>query len=143
MSERFPISAANDAASAIHAVPSGILQRACGCGQHTGGGECAQCSQKNSLLLPRHSGAEFAPSEIPPIVHEVLRSRGQPLDFATRAFMEPRFKHDFSQVRVHTDAASAESAAAVNSLAYTVGRDIAFASGRYAPGTQAGQKLLA
>src|SRR6478752_1439777 len=38
--------------------------------------------------------------EAPPIVHEVLRSPGQPLDGATRSFMEPRFGHDFSNVRV-------------------------------------------
>ena len=38
----------------------------------------------------------------PPIVHQVLVSPGQPLDTATRVFMEPRFGHDFSQVRVHT-----------------------------------------
>ena len=40
--------------------------------------------------------------EVPPIVHEVLRSPGQPLDAATRAFMEPRFGHDFSGVRTYT-----------------------------------------
>ena len=40
----------------------------------------------------------------PPIVHEVLGSPGQPLSPATRAFMEPRFGHDFSGVRVHTHA---------------------------------------
>ena len=33
---------------------------------------------------------------VPPIVHEVIRSSGQPLDVATRSFMEPRFGHDFS-----------------------------------------------
>ena len=46
--------------------------------------------------------------EAPPIVHEVLRSPGQPLDAATRAFMEPRFGHDFSKVRVHTDEKAAD-----------------------------------
>ena len=66
---------------------------------------------------------------MPPIVHEVLHSPGQPLDPATRAFMEPRFGHDFSTVRVHTDARAAASARTVNALAYTVGRDVVF-SGR-------------
>lgn len=51
---------------------------------------------------------------------------GQPLDAATRAFMEPRFGHDFSHVRVHTDARAVESAQAVNALAYTVGHDVVF-----------------
>src|SRR5688572_11541831 len=65
-------------------------------------------------------------SSVPPIVHDVLRSSGQSLDANTRAFMEPRFGHDFSGVRVHADAQAAESARAVSALAYTVGRDVVF-----------------
>jgi hypothetical protein len=57
--------------------------------------------------------------------------------------MEARFGHDFSRVRVHADALAAESADAVHSLAYTVGSSIAFAKGRYQPGTASGQRLLA
>ena len=57
--------------------------------------------------------------------------------------MEPQFGHDFSCVRIHTDAAAAESALAVNALAYTVGRDIVFAADRYAPATRSGRGLLA
>src|SRR5215213_8121459 len=79
----------------------------------------------------------------PPIVDEVMRSPGQPLDPPTRAFMEPRFGHDFSRVRVHTDARAAQSARAVNALAYTVGQDVVFGTGQYAPGTTAGTRLLA
>lgn len=79
----------------------------------------------------------------PPIAHEVLCSSGQPLDVATRAFMEPRFGHDFSRVRVHLDSQAAASARAVGALAYTVGRDIVFAHGQFAPHTGAGQRLLA
>jgi hypothetical protein len=82
-------------------------------------------------------------SEVPPIVHEVLQLSGQPLDPKTCSFMESRFGHDFSQVKVHTDDKSAESAQAVNALAYTVGQDIVFGSGRYAPDTLDGKKLLA
>ncbi|HLG14203.1 MAG TPA: DUF4157 domain-containing protein [Blastocatellia bacterium] len=76
-------------------------------------------------------------------MHEVLNSPGQPLDTHTRAFMEPRFGHDFSQVRVHADTRAAESARTVNALAYTVGSDIAFGGGEYAPGTKGGRRLLA
>jgi hypothetical protein len=81
--------------------------------------------------------------EAPPIVHEVLRSPGQPLDRATREFMEPRFGHDFSSVRVHTDAKAAASAGAVQAKAYTVGQNVVFGAGTFAPGTQAGQRLVA
>jgi hypothetical protein len=72
-----------------------------------------------------------------------LQSPGQPLDAGTRAFMEPRFRHDFSRVRVHSDARAAESARAVNALGYTVGRHIVFDAGQFAPGTVAGNWLLA
>jgi Domain of unknown function (DUF4157)/Transglycosylase SLT domain len=76
-------------------------------------------------------------------VHNILNSPGQPLDIATRSFMEPRFGHDFSNVRVHTDVKAAESARALNALAYTVGRDVVFGTGQYAPGTSVGMKLMA
>jgi outer membrane protein OmpA-like peptidoglycan-associated protein len=57
--------------------------------------------------------------------------------------MEQRFGADFSGVRVHDDARAAESARAVDAHAYTVGSDIVFAPGRYAPGTSGGDRLLA
>jgi hypothetical protein len=79
----------------------------------------------------------------PPLVHEVLRSGGRPLDAPTRASMEASFGHDFSQVRVHTDSRAAESARSINALAYTVGSAVVFGSGRYAPDTTAGRQLLA
>ena len=94
-------------------------------------------------LLQRHGDGRSDTAVAPPIVHDVLRSPGQPLDAATRAFMEPRFSHDFSAVRVHTDARAAASTRAVNALAYTVGRDMVFNVGQYAPGTTAGKRLLA
>jgi hypothetical protein len=59
-------------------------------------------------------------------VQEVLRSPGQPLDPATRAFMEPRFGHNFGHVRMHTDAKAADSARVVCAHAYTMGRNVVF-----------------
>ena len=80
---------------------------------------------------------------IPPIVHEVLRSPGQPLAEDVRAFYEPRFRHDFSRVRVHADGRAADSARAVGALAYTVGQDVVFGADRYDPASRAGRRLLA
>jgi Domain of unknown function (DUF4157) len=74
---------------------------------------------------------------------QALRGGGQPLPQSARAFFEPRFNQDFSQVRIHTDQRAAESAKSVNALAYTVGRDVVFGSGQYSPETPAGQRLLA
>jgi hypothetical protein len=142
MSERDLTS--RNAALTTSSAPPGLLQRACACGQHTGGGgECDACQDKRQNPLQRRASSDTAQSAVPPIVHEVLRSPGQPLDPATRAFMEPRFGHDFSYVRVHTDTRAAESASAVNALAYTVGSDVVFAGGRYEPRTARGERLLA
>jgi hypothetical protein len=86
--------------------------------------------------------ADVGGDEVPGLVHEVLRSPGQPLDPGTRAFFEPRLGHDFSSVRVHADAAAAASARAVRALAYTVGRDLVFGEAQYAPETATGRNLL-
>lgn len=120
-----------------------LLQRECACGGTPGlDGECAGCRQKR-LSRQRYSMSQARPTAVPPIVHEVLRSPGQPLDMATRNAVEPHFGYDFSQVRVHTDARAAESARSVDALAYATGHDVVFGGGQYAPGTSAGRRLLA
>lgn len=90
-----------------------------------------------------------APGQIPEVAADSeartrsLRGHGQPLSESVRAFFEPRFGYNFSQVRAHTDAEAAQSARAVNARAFTVGRDIIFGTGEFAPTTQAGKVLLA
>ncbi len=103
--------------------------------------ECDKCHEKKPAL--QRSAINSAPGSVPPIVHEVLRTPGQPLDSDVRAFMEPRFGHDFGQVRIHTDDRAAKSAQAANALAYTVRHDVVFDTAHYAPGTLPGQRLLA
>ena len=68
---------------------------------------------------------------------------GKPLQTLTRAFFESVLGHDFSHVRIHTGSQANESARDANALAYTLGSDIVFDEGRYAPETQEGGKLLA
>jgi hypothetical protein len=70
-------------------------------------------------------------------------SGGEPLDNSTRNFFEPRFGHNFSNVRVHADSQAGRAAASVAARAYTLGDDIVFGSGQYAPGTPEGRHLLA
>jgi len=127
------------------------LQRKCACGGHTSGsGDCEECG-KNRMVkelfqgssLQRRASNPSSPNMAPLIVHDVLGSPGQPLDTATQKFFEPRFGHDFSHVRVHTDGRAAESARAVNALAYTVGHNVVFGAGRYSPSTSDGRGLLA
>jgi len=114
------------------------VQRACDCG-----GTCDECSE-GAKVQTMHAGSDHAhEATAPPVVDEVLRSPGQPLEPSTRSFMEDRFAHDFSDVRVHSDAKAAESARSVNALAYTVGSDVVLGEGQHASNTDSGRKLLA
>jgi hypothetical protein len=122
-----------------------ILQRKGACSATPGPtGDC-KADQKKRFGRRRNDLSFFGPnrSELPSIVHAVVDSPGYPLDHETRAFMEPRFGHDFSRVRLHTDAKAAESAQAVNAFAYTVGANIVIRSEKYAPSTAKGRLLLA
>lgn len=94
--------------------------------------------QRRTVVAPA-----TATPEAPPIVHDVLRTPGRPLDPATRSFFEPRFQHDFSQVRVHDDSRAAESARAVQARAYTVGRHVVFNEGEFRPDSTEGRRTLA
>lgn len=75
------------------------LQRKCACGTHTsGGGECSTCARKREGLQRKERGQSDV-MQVPDSVLGVLRSSGQPLDAATRGYMEPRFGYDFSQLQ--------------------------------------------
>jgi outer membrane protein OmpA-like peptidoglycan-associated protein len=84
-----------------------------------------------------------ADGELSSIVARGIGDGGHALDQGTRAFMELRFGHSFGDVRVHTSTAAAESAHSLDALAYTVGNDIVFGSGRYSPESNSGRYLLA
>jgi hypothetical protein len=105
--------------------------------------EKASLTSVNTGLLQRRSVEKNEVADVPPIVHEVLSSPGQSLDSESRTFMESRFGQDFSSVRVHTNDRAAESAQAINALAYTVGQNVVFNTGQYAPKTFTGQQILA
>ena len=118
------------------------LQRKCACGGSGGWeGECKECEEKKTLQRKAAGPAE--PGVAPPIVHEVLNSPGQPLDTASRAFFEPRFGHDFSQVRVHVGGQASASARAVRARAYSVGNAVVFDEGQYRPESLEGRRLIA
>ncbi len=94
-------------------------------------------------LSVQRTGTGGGGMEAPASVDAVIASPGRPLEGGTRQFMEARIGHDFSGVRVHTDARAAASAREVGARAYTVGRDLAFGTGEYRPGTTVGRRLLA
>ena len=91
-------------------------------------------------LTPAASGEAIA---VPPLVHGLLRSGGQPLDPAARSLMGPHLWNDFGNVRVHTDAAAAGANRALAARAFTSGYHIAFDAGEYRPATEAGRALIA
>jgi hypothetical protein len=97
----------------------------------------------NIARVQRWPVSPAAKTDVPPIVHEVLSSPGQPLAQDTRAFFEPRLGHDFSRVRVHADSKATESAKAVGALAYTVAPHIVFSSDHFAPSSPTGRSLIA
>src|SRR5687768_5226344 len=108
------------------------------------GGDEAQKEKKDDETLSRRAiGGASTHDRIPPLVHQVLRSPGEPLEPAAKYFFETRFGHDFSRVRVHSGAVAEESARQINASAYTVGHNIVFGAGQFAPGTEAGRRLLA
>lgn len=132
---------ADKVAHTIMRSPAGFPASHCSC---AGSGEmCEECQQQAQGGIHRHASRSEAPAHVPQIVRRVLGSSGQPLDAATRAFFEPRFSRDFSDVRIHADTEAAASACAIDANAYTADHDIAFADGQYAPETSAGRELLA
>lgn len=94
-------------------------------------------------VTPQGRVSSAGASSAPASVEQVLRSPGQALDSGTRSWFEPRFGQDMSGIRVHTDRAAQQSARDIRANAYTVGSDIVFAAGQFAPSTHAGRHLLA
>ncbi len=131
-----PDAAVPPAVSSTLASPavSGV-QRKC-----ASGGTCSKCQEQQPDHEHEHLQMKPAGSNTvagvpaPPIVHEVLRSPGRPLDAATRAFMEPRFGLDFSQVRVHTDLDAVRMNGRLNAQAFTHNQHIYYGAGKF-PGT--------
>lgn len=95
--------------------------------------------------LQAKEASVFNPEVSPGIENQInsIKGGGSPLSENERAFFEPRFGADFSQVRVHTNTQAAEAAQGVNAKAFTTGHDIVFSQDQYNPGTSTGKNLLA
>lgn len=93
--------------------------------------------------IQRHTGSTEVGTTAPVSVDQVLASPGRALDVALQRDMSQRFNHDFAQVRIHSDAAAAQSAREVHAHAYTTGQHIVFGENKFSPSTRAGQRLLA
>lgn len=93
---------------------------------------------QRSSAVPQDSAGE-----VPAIVHDVLRSPGQALDSEPRGYFETRFGRNLPSVRIHSGGDAAWSAEVLSADAYTVGSDIVFGLGNFAPQTVRGRGLLA
>ncbi len=108
--------------------------------------KCAACEEedKQQTLQTKPAGpASAVPAVAPAQVHEVVGQNGRALDAATRAFFEPRFGIDLSNVRVHTEGHAGAAARSVGARAFAVGEHIVFAPGAFAPASSSGRHLLA
>jgi hypothetical protein len=108
--------------------------------------KCAACSEEEHTLLRKGVGSSATQA---PGSHAVARaasaiaSGGVPLPASERSYFEPRFGRDLSDVRIHADQAAASASRDINARAFTLGNDIGFAQGEYAPGDRQGRRLIA
>jgi hypothetical protein len=130
---------ADAVADQVMRMPDSVVQR-----------QCKSCSDASALnpnydeepQVKRQANGESGSREVASDFTSGFGA-GVPLDTASRSFFEPRFGHDFSSVRVHANDAAAESAAAIDAQAYTIGHDVVFGAGRWSPDSTAGRRLLA
>ncbi len=109
--------------------------------------KCAECEAEEEKSVQRKCAGCAAEAHSDggssDMAADAVSHGGAPLTQDQRAYFEPRFDRDFSDVRIHADGRAAEAARAINARAYTAGRDIAFAAGQYQPRSQEGRRLLA
>jgi len=138
---------ADQVADQVMRMSAPVVQRSCA--GDAGGASCANCNDEDELqrghpTIQRQANSATARRELetPSALLSTLDS-GDPLEPATRTFMEPRFGTSFESVRVHTGERAAQSARSIDALAYTIGPHIVFDKGQYAPTPSAGRRLLA
>jgi hypothetical protein len=116
------------------------IQRKCSaCAEGT---PCPDCLQYGGAQA-KETHDRTRPPEVESLLPKFHRGNGRPLSGSVRAFFEPRFGTDLSQVRVHTDHDAGKTARSLHARAFTIGQDIAFGSGQFAPDTAEGKRLLA
>lgn len=107
-----------------------------------------RAAERRAATLYRRAfdGADVGDQEAMEPAVELALARaggGQPLPEALRHEMERELGVSLRSVRIHADSIAAEAARVVHAKAFTVGEDIFFGDGEYAPESAAGQKLLA
>lgn len=114
-----------------------VIQRRCECG-----GTCTECPEEKKKLQRKGDGnIASVPADVATAIQR--SGEGSPLPSNDRGFIESRFGQDFGDVRIHEDSGAGVAARELKAQAFTAGRDIYFAPGRFQPQTPEGQKLLA
>jgi hypothetical protein len=103
----------------------------------------SQGPSQTGLQASGHKGAAGVPASVTQQAAAAVASGGQTMGTTERAFFEPRFSRDLSDVHIHAGPKADRACRAIGAEAFTCGTDIAFASGRYAPETREGARLLA
>ncbi len=105
--------------------------------------KCTECEEEEKLQRKENSKSEVNVDNTLENYIGNINSGGNSLPDNVRSFFEPGFGYDFSNVRIHNDAAAAKSAKSINALAYTYGNNIVFNENQYSPDTDSGKRLLA
>ena len=125
---------------------SASLQRSCSC--EGSGAPCEHCAEQDTLptvgtMQRSPTGDQDSDATAPQITIDAATRPGHSIDPNVRETLEPRFGVSFENVRVHDDAVAAAAAESVGARAYTIGSDVVFGAGEYAPNTASGQRTLA
>ncbi|MEO0376498.1 MAG: DUF4157 domain-containing protein, partial [Cyanobacteria bacterium P01_A01_bin.17] len=115
---------------------------------------CSQCGDEEKLQRmekeeetlqpkPESTGVSTVTSGIQTSINRLRQGGGAALPESTQTFMELRFGHDFSRVKIHTNPQAADLSRSVRARAFTVGNDIFFDQGEFQPNTPAGMRLVA
>lgn len=101
--------------------------------------------EEEEIIQPKHSSSQVTIA-IPAIevgIQSLRQNSGQPLSADLRAFMEPRFGRNFSNIRIHTGSQAEQLSRSLNAGAFTIGNDIILRTRQFNPESNSGKKLLA
>ncbi len=112
-----------------------------------GAGPAAVAAGSPPAVRRLSAGGAGAPGvELPPAAESYVsstRGGGEELPAPVRAYFEPRFGRDLSDVRVHADGRAAGAARSLGARAFTLGSDVHFGVGQYNPSSARGRRLIA
>ncbi|MGK7930713.1 MAG: DUF4157 domain-containing protein [Microcystaceae cyanobacterium] len=102
-------------------------------------------SQLKGFFIQTSSNSTDKPSPFSETYFQniIQKSSGENLDHPLRSRMENAFGSDFSKVKIHRDTYAQEANQLINANAFTLGEDVFFNEGKFAPQSPSGQKLLA